>query len=82
MASSKQLMFDEEARKALLAGVNKVADTVKITLGPKGRYVVIDKIGIHIVTIDGVTIAKEISLHDTGRHAGQGGCPEDAGQDR
>ena len=64
MASSKQLMFDEEARKALLAGVNKVADTVKITLGPKGRYVVIDKISSPIVTNDGVTIAKEISLHD------------------
>jgi len=64
MASSKQLMFDEEARKALLTGVNKVADTVKITLGPKGRYVVIDKIGSPVVTNDGVTIAKEISLHD------------------
>jgi chaperonin GroEL len=64
MASSKQLMFDEEARKALLTGVNKVADTVKITLGPKGRYVVIDKSGSPLVTNDGVTIAKEISLHD------------------
>jgi len=64
MASSKQLMFDEEARKALLTGVNKVADTVKITLGPKGRYVVIDKVGSPLVTNDGVTIAKEISLHD------------------
>ncbi|OPY37062.1 MAG: Thermosome subunit [Methanoregula sp. PtaU1.Bin051] len=64
MASSKQLMFDEEARKALLTGVNKVADTVKITLGPKGRYVVIDKVTSPVVTNDGVTIAKEISLHD------------------
>lgn len=64
MASSKQLMFDEEARKALLSGVNKVADTVKITLGPKGRYVIIDKTTSPIVTNDGVTIAKEISLHD------------------
>jgi len=64
MASSKQLMFDEEARKSLLTGVNKVADTVKITLGPKGRYVVIDKPTNPIVTNDGVTIAKEISLHD------------------
>lgn len=64
MASSKQLMFDEEARKALLAGVNKVADTVKITLGPKGRYVVIDKAASPIITNDGVTIAKEIALHD------------------
>jgi len=57
-------MFDEDARKAILAGVNKVADTVKITLGPRGRYVVIDKPTNPIVTNDGVTIAKEISLHD------------------
>lgn len=62
--ASKQIMFDEEARRALLTGVNKVADTVKITLGPKGRYVVIDKATNPIVTNDGVTIAKEISLHD------------------
>ncbi|MDD2472968.1 MULTISPECIES: chaperonin GroEL [unclassified Methanoculleus] len=64
MVSSKQLMFDEDARRSLLAGVNKVADTVKITLGPRGRYVVIDKPTSPIVTNDGVTIAKEISLHD------------------
>jgi chaperonin GroEL len=64
MAGSKQLMFNEEARKSLMAGVNKVADTVKITLGPKGRYVVIDKATSPIVTNDGVTIAKEIALHD------------------
>lgn len=41
--ASKQIMFDESARKALLSGVDKVANTVKITLGPKGRYVVLDK---------------------------------------
>lgn len=64
MVSSRQLMFDEDARKSLLAGVNKVADTVKITLGPRGRYVVIDKPVNPVVTNDGVTIAKEISLHD------------------
>ncbi|WP_286879109.1 chaperonin GroEL [Methanoculleus sp. UBA413] len=64
MASSKQLMFHEEARRSLLAGVNKVADTVKITLGPRGRYVAIDKLMNPVVTNDGVTIAKEISLHD------------------
>ena len=64
MAQSKQLIFNEEARKLLLSGVNKVADTVKITLGPKGRYVVIDKPTNPVVTNDGVTIAKEISLHD------------------
>jgi len=63
-SSSKQIMFREDARKALLAGVNKVADTVKITLGPKGRNVVLDRGSKPLVTNDGVTIAKEISLHD------------------
>ncbi|MDD4126958.1 MAG: chaperonin GroEL [Methanomicrobium sp.] len=64
MASSKQLMFSEEARKSLLCGVNKLADTVKVTLGPKGKYVVIDKASGPVITNDGVTIAKEIALHD------------------
>ena len=62
--TSKKIMFDESARKALLNGVDKVANTVKITLGPKGRYVVLDKIAKPVVTNDGVTIAKEIELHD------------------
>lgn len=62
--ASKQIMFDEGARKALLSGVDKVANTVKITLGPKGRYVVLDKSTKPVVTNDGVTIAKEIELHD------------------
>ena len=62
--ASKKIMFDESARKALLNGVDKVANTVKITLGPKGRYVVLDKITKPVVTNDGVTIAKEIELHD------------------
>jgi len=62
--ASKQIMFDENARKALLNGVDKVANTVKITLGPKGRYVVLDKMTKPVVTNDGVTIAKEIELHD------------------
>ncbi len=61
---SKQIMFDENARKALLNGVDKVANTVKITLGPKGRNVVLDKTGNPVVTNDGVTIAKEIELKD------------------
>ncbi|MDK2948033.1 MAG: chaperonin GroEL, partial [Methanolobus sp.] len=61
---SKQIMFDEDARKALLSGVDKVANTVKITLGPKGRNVVLDKPGSPVVTNDGVTIAKEIELKD------------------
>lgn len=64
MTSTKQIMFNEEARKSLLSGVNKVSDTVRVTLGPRGRYVVIDKTTNPIITNDGVTIAKEISLHD------------------
>lgn len=61
---AKQIMFNEHARQALLRGMNKVADTVKITLGPKGRNVVLDKMGTPTVTNDGVTIAKEIELKD------------------
>ncbi|MDW7731238.1 MAG: chaperonin GroEL [Methanolobus sp.] len=61
---AKQIMFDVDARKALLNGVDKVANTVKITLGPKGRNVVLDKAGSPVVTNDGVTIAKEIELVD------------------
>ena len=62
---AKQIKFGEEARKALLEGVNKLADTVKVTLGPKGRNVVLDKsFGSPLITNDGVTIAKEIELED------------------
>lgn len=61
---AKQIMFDEHARQALLKGVDKVANTVKVTLGPKGRNVVLDKSANPLVTNDGVTIAKEISLKD------------------
>ncbi len=61
----KQIKFGEEARKSLLEGVNKLADTVKVTLGPKGRNVVLDKsFGAPLITNDGVTIAKEIELED------------------
>jgi len=63
--AAKELKFDEEARRALEAGVNKLADTVAITLGPKGRNVVLDKKwGAPTITNDGVTIAKEIELED------------------
>ncbi len=62
--SSKKITFSENARQALLNGVDKVADTVKITLGPKGRNVVLDKATKPVVTCDGVTIAKEIELSD------------------
>lgn len=62
---SKQIKFGEDARKSLLEGVNKLADTVKVTLGPKGRNVVLDKsFGAPLITNDGVTIAKEIELED------------------
>ena len=62
---SKEIKFGEDARKSLLDGVNKLADTVKVTLGPKGRNVVLDKkFGAPLITNDGVTIAKEIELDD------------------
>ena len=62
---AKQLKFDDEARRALEAGVNKLADTVKVTLGPKGRNVVLDKkFGAPTITNDGVSIAKEVELED------------------
>ena len=62
---AKQIIYGEEARKALQAGVDKLANTVKITLGPKGRNVVLDKkYGAPLITNDGVTIAKEIELED------------------
>jgi chaperonin GroEL len=61
----KELRFDTDARRALEAGVNKLADAVKVTLGPKGQYVVLDKkFGSPTITNDGVTIAREIELED------------------
>ena len=62
---AKQIKYGVEARKALEAGVNQLADTVRVTLGPKGRNVVLDKsFGAPLITNDGVTIAKEIELQD------------------
>ncbi|MBR2744312.1 MAG: chaperonin GroEL [Clostridia bacterium] len=62
---ARDIKFGEDARKKLLEGVNKLADTVKVTLGPKGRNVVLDKkFGSPLITNDGVTIAKEIELED------------------
>jgi chaperonin GroEL len=62
---AKQISFDEEARRALERGVNRLADAVKVTLGPRGRHVVLDKkFGAPTVTNDGVTIAREIDLED------------------
>jgi chaperonin GroEL len=63
--SSKWIIFKENARKKLIQGINKLADTVKVTLGPRGRNVVIEKNwGAPIVSKDGVTVAKEIELED------------------
>ncbi len=62
---AKQILFGEDARRALEKGVNQLADTVKVTLGPKGRNVVLDKkYGAPLITNDGVTIAKEVELED------------------
>ena len=70
---AKEISYGEEARKALLSGINKLADTVKITLGPKGRNVVIDKkFGAPLITNDGVTIAKEVELDDNFENMGAG----------
>ena len=68
---AKDILYGIEARNALIAGVDKLADTVKITLGPKGRNVVLDKkFGTPLITNDGVTIAKEIELEDAAENMG------------
>jgi chaperonin GroEL len=68
---AKILKFDEEARRGLEAGVNKLADTVKVTLGPKGRNVVLDKkFGAPTITNDGVSIAREVELEDSFENMG------------
>jgi len=62
---AKQIEFSEKARQAIKRGVDQLADTVKVTLGPKGRNVILDKgYGSPVITNDGVTIAKEISVKD------------------
>ncbi len=69
--AAKQLVFDENARRALERGANMLADAVKVTLGPKGRNVVLDKkFGSPTITNDGVTIAKEIELSDAFENMG------------
>ena len=68
---AKQIIYGIEARNALMRGVDKLADTVKITLGPKGRNVVLDrKYGAPLITNDGVTIAKDIELEDAAENMG------------
>src|SRR5882762_995759 len=67
----KELKYKEEARGALQAGVDAVADAVKVTLGPKGRYVVLDKkFGAPTITNDGVTIAREVEVEDVFENQG------------
>src|SRR6201985_2598763 len=67
----KELKFNEDARRSLERGVNILADAVKVTLGPKGRYVVLDKkFGAPTITNDGVTIAREIELEDVFENQG------------
>ena len=68
---AKEIKYGSDARKALGAGVDKLADTVRVTLGPKGRNVVLDKsYGAPLITNDGVTIAKEIELEDAFENMG------------
>ena len=68
---SKKILYGEDARRALERGVNQLANTVKVTLGPKGRNVVLDKkYGAPLITNDGVTIAKEIELEDSFENMG------------
>ena len=68
---AKQIVYGEESRQAILQGVNKLADAVKVTLGPKGRYVVLDKkYGAPTITNDGVTIAREIEVEDAFENQG------------
>ena len=69
--AAKQLTFDEDARNAIKRGVDSLANAVKVTLGPKGRNVVIDKkFGAPTITKDGVTVAKEIELEDAYENMG------------
>src|SRR5215472_9813270 len=68
---AKQIVYGEQARQSILSGVNQLADAVKVTLGPKGRNVVLDKkFGSPTITKDGVTVAKEIDLKDAMENMG------------
>ena len=72
---AKEIKYGAEARAALEAGVNQLADTVRVTLGPKGRNVVLDKsYGAPLITNDGVTIAKEIDNNRNRTCTGNGKC--------
>src|SRR4028119_899914 len=76
---AKQIIYGEESRQAILRGVNALANAVKVTLGPKGRNVVLDKkFGSPTITKDGVTVAKEIDLKDPLENMGAQMVREDA----
>ena len=69
--AAKEIIFDQKAREQILTGINTLADAVKVTLGPKGRNVIIEKsFGSPNVTKDGVTVAKEIELEDRFQNMG------------
>ena len=79
---AKQITYGDESRQAILRGVNRLADAVKVTLGPKGRNVVLDKkFGSPVITKDGVTVAKEIELKDPLENMGAQMVREVASQD-
>ena len=79
---AKMIVYGEDARKSLQAGIDQLANTVKVTLGPKGRNVVLDKkYGAPLITNDGVTIAKEIELEDPFENMGAQLVREVADQD-
>ena len=79
---AKQIVYGEESRQAILRGVNQLANAVKVTLGPKGRNVVLDKkFGSPTITKDGVTVAKEIELKDAAREHGRADGPRSREQD-
>ena len=75
---AKQVVYGEQARQAVLRGINQLADAVKVTLGPKGRNVILDKkFGSPTITKDGVTVAKELDLTGDGHTVvGDGGAAE------
>ena len=80
---AKEIKYGAEARAALEAGVNKLADTVRVTFGPKGRNVVLDKsFGAPLITNDGVTIAKEIELEDAFREHGRTAVKRSCNKDK
>jgi len=80
--TAKQLKFDDAARQAILRGVEELSRAVKVTLGPKGRNVVLDKkFGAPTITKDGVTVAKEIELEDPLREYGRSTRPGSGLQD-